>query len=55
LYPDAVHLIVSLVSPEFLVSRGFGITDRVAREMAIIVRNDVERQTSAPTPARRTV
>jgi [CysO sulfur-carrier protein]-S-L-cysteine hydrolase len=39
-YPDSVYLIVSLATPGRPVVRGFRITDRRAREAAIIVEND---------------
>ncbi len=39
-YPDSVYLIVSLAMPDQPMVRGFRITDRRAREVAIIVGDD---------------
>jgi proteasome lid subunit RPN8/RPN11 len=39
-YPDSVYLIISLTTPDQPVVRGFRITDRRAREVAIIVEYD---------------
>jgi [CysO sulfur-carrier protein]-S-L-cysteine hydrolase len=39
-YPDSVYLIVSLTTPDQPVIKGFRITDRRAREVAIMVDND---------------
>jgi proteasome lid subunit RPN8/RPN11 len=39
-YSESVYLIVSLATPDQPVVRGFSITDRKAREAAIIVETD---------------
>jgi proteasome lid subunit RPN8/RPN11 len=39
-YPDSVYLIISLTTPDQPVVRGFRITDRRAREVAIMVNHD---------------
>jgi [CysO sulfur-carrier protein]-S-L-cysteine hydrolase len=41
-YPDTMYLIISLATPDQPVVRGFRITDRRAREVAIIVEDDAE-------------